>query len=263
MAGHEIDHLSASQINLYLTCSLKYRFQYVDKIPKLFKPSGLAFGSVIHSTIDWFHKQRKLKKEVSLDDLYKILGADWFCQGCENEIRYKDGEDEDNLLATAKGMISLYYHSPQNGIVEAEFPFRLPLINPANGEKLGIPLEGFIDLIESNNTITEFKTSAQSINSDSLDEMLQLTTYSYAYQMIFGKEAQMLKVINFVKTKIPKMNVLKSVAREQKNYARLFHLAKEVLRSVRSKIFFPRQSFMCKDCEYGALCKVWDGNGSH
>ena len=29
-----IKHLSKSQINLYMDCSLKYKFQYVDMLPK-------------------------------------------------------------------------------------------------------------------------------------------------------------------------------------------------------------------------------------
>jgi putative RecB family exonuclease len=256
MAAYEIDHLSASQINLYLQCSLKYRFLYIDRVPKPFKPSGLAFGGVIHSAIDWFHRQRKQRRQVELDELYRILKADWFCQKCEDEIRYKDGEDESNLLLVAREMLSLYYHSPLNGVVETELPFRIPLIHPENGENMGVPLEGFIDLIETGDVITEFKTSAKAMNADSLDDLLQLTAYSYAYRMLFGRDPQTLKVVNFVKTRTPKMNVLETTVKPE-DYKRLFHLAKEVLKSIRAEIFFPRQSFMCKDCEYRTHCGEW------
>lgn len=261
MARYEIDHLSASQINLYLMCSLKYRFQYVDKLPKPFKSSGLAFGSVIHSTIDWFHKQRKQKREISLDDLYKILGADWFCQRCENEIRYKDGEDEPKLLFLAKELLSLYYHSPLNGVVDSEVRFRIPMVNPGTGESLAIPLEGFIDLIEANDVLTEFKTSAKTMASDDLEDMLQLSIYSYVYRMLFGREPQKLKVINFVKTRTPKLNVIEGTARKQSDYIWLFHLVSEVLKGIRSEVYFPRKSFLCGDCEYKIPCTKWLGNG--
>jgi len=126
MAEYILDHLSASQIVLYILCSLKYRFQYVDKLPKPFKSSGLAFGSMMHSALDWFHKQRKQKQEVSFDQLCRIMRADWFCQTCEEEIRYKEGEDEARLILTAREMLNLYYHSPLNGVAESEFPFRIP-----------------------------------------------------------------------------------------------------------------------------------------
>ena len=53
-----MDHLSASQMNLYFQCSLKYKFQYLDKLPKPFKASGLVFGSAIHLAISWVHKNQ-------------------------------------------------------------------------------------------------------------------------------------------------------------------------------------------------------------
>lgn len=261
MATHEIDHLSASQINLYLMCSLKYRFHYVDRLPKPFKSSGLAFGSVIHSSLDWFHKQRKQKRQVTLDDLHRILSADWFCQTCEEEIRYKDGEDEQKMLFLARELLSLYFHSPLNGIVDSEVSFRIPLANPGTGETLAVPLEGFIDLIETNDVLTEFKTSAKTMAANDLEDILQLSIYSYVYRMLFGREPQALKVVNFVKTKTPKMNVLEGIARQEKEYIWLFHLANEVLKGIRSGVYFPRKSFLCGDCEYETPCKEWQGNG--
>ncbi len=259
MTEYTLDHLSASQINLYLQCGLKYRFQYVDLIPRPFKSSGLVFGGVVHSTIDWFHKQRKMGRRPSLEIIHKILDADWFCQKLDNEIRYKEGEEENRLILAAKEMLNLYFNSPLDGVMDAEFPFRIPLINPRTRETLGVVLEGFIDLIEEGEVLTEFKTSGKSIDPQSADDLLQLTIYSYAYKTLFKKEPKLLRLINFVKTKAPKMAILET-GREEKDYERLFHLAKEVLKGIKTGVFFPRQSFMCKDCEYGDLCKIWEGN---
>jgi putative RecB family exonuclease len=47
--------LSISQIQSYLLCPLKYRFQYVDRIPKPWRAASLSFGSSVHSAIEWFH----------------------------------------------------------------------------------------------------------------------------------------------------------------------------------------------------------------
>jgi len=253
-----IDHLSASQISLYIRCGLKYKFQYVDRIPRPFKSSGLVFGSVVHSAIEWFQKQRKMGKQPTLETLYKILGADWFCQKLDTEIRYEKGEEEKALLLAAKEMINLYFHSPLDSVVDAEFPFRIPLVNPATGETLEVVLEGFIDLIEEGDVLTEFKTSDKSLGSRSLDDLLQLTIYSYAYKTLFGVEPKILRVVNFVKTRTPKM-VVHETGRDQKDQERLFYLAKEVLKGIKSEVFFPRQSFMCKDCEYEEYCVEWEG----
>jgi len=256
-----IEHLSASQINLYIQCSLKYKYQYVDQIPKPFKPSGLAFGSVMHSAIEWLHKERIKGKQVSLERLYKIFETDWFSLRVDTRIQFKDGEDEVKLLLTGKEMLGIYFNSPLNSIKSAEVPFHVPLLNISTGEELMVPLEGIIDLIEKDDVIVEFKTSARSMDPESLNDYLQLTAYSYAYRTLFGRGPKTLKVINFVKAKTPKMVVIET-SREKSDYERFFYIAREVLKGINSGLFFPKQSFMCKDCEYGGLCKKWDGDGT-
>ncbi len=253
-----MDHVSASQINLYIQCGLKYKYQYLDKIPRPFKPSGLAFGGVMHSTIEWFHKQRMKGNQVSLEGLYRIFETDWFVQKVDTEIRFKDDEDEVKLLLTGKEMLRIYFDSPLDGIESAEIPFHVPLLNISTGEDLGIPLEGIIDLIEKGGVVTEFKTSSRTMDPESLNDFLQLTAYSYAYRLLFSKDPKTLKVINFVKTKTPKMVVIET-SREQKDYDRFFYITKEVIRGIESGIFIPKQSFMCKECEYRELCGSWEG----
>src|SRR3989337_389235 len=100
-----LDHLSSSSINLYLQCSLKYKFQYIDLLPKPFKSAGLAFGSVIHSTLSWFHKEKMNGNGVTIERLFRILDADWYGQKVGNDIRYKNGEQEVGLVVMAKELM--------------------------------------------------------------------------------------------------------------------------------------------------------------
>ena len=124
-----MDHLSSSQMNLYLQCPLKYKFLYIDKLPKPFKPSGLAFGSIIHSALSWLNKQRMDGNKVSLEKLFKILDADWYAQKIDTKIRYKKGETETRLVVLAKEMLSLYFNQPYQKPMAVELHFVLPLVN--------------------------------------------------------------------------------------------------------------------------------------
>ena len=45
------DTVSVSQLTLYLTCSLKYRFQYIDRLPRLVRSAPLALGSSMHAAL--------------------------------------------------------------------------------------------------------------------------------------------------------------------------------------------------------------------
>jgi len=253
-----MDHLSCSQMNLYLQCSLKYKFQYIDKFPKPFKPSGLTFGGSIHAALAWLHKQRMNEKDVSVDKLYRIFDADWYAQTLDTNIRYKNGETDTRLAIMAKEMLSLYFVRPHRKPAGAEVPFTVPLVNTDTGEKLDVNLEGYIDLIEEG-AVTEFKTSSQTMNQSSLDNHLRLTAYSYAYEILYRKPPRALNLIDFVKTQRPKIVTLQTEAKKL-DYQRFFYLASQILRGIRSGIFFPRTSFMCKDCEYARSCKTWRVN---
>jgi len=257
--GRMLSHLSNSQINLYTQCSLKYKFQYIDEIPRPFKPSGLALGSVIHSALSWLNKERMNGRKASLDRLYRIFDADWYSQKVDTEIRYKDGEEEMKLVVLGKEMLGLYFPKPYREIKATEIPFVVPIVNPQTGQRLPIDLEGAIDLIEEDDTITEFKTSAQMIDPKEVDNYLQLTIYSYAFEALTQRPPKLLKVVNFVKTKKPKM-LAHETKRSKGDYERFYFLASQVLKGIRERVFFPRVGFWCKDCEYGGHCKNWRGS---
>jgi putative RecB family exonuclease len=256
----KMEHLSNSQINLYLQCSLKYKFQYIDLIPKPFKGSGLALGGAIHSSISWFHKQKMNGNGVTLDKLFRIFRADWYSQKVDAELRFKEGEDEMKVTVMGKEMLARYFEDPLKNVKATDVHFNIPLINPAKKESLGINLEGFFDAVEKDEIIAEFKTSGQTMDAREVHDHLQLTIYSYAYEMLYQRPPKLLKLIEFVKTKKPKM-IMFETTRTRADYQRFFHLASQVLRGIRSGIFFPRSSFLCKDCEYEAPCRRWGENG--
>ena len=156
----------------------------------------------------------------------------------ESVIRYKEDETETAHLLLGREMLNLYYHQPRKQVKGTEIPFTVPLVNPGNGEHLGINLEGFIDLLEENDSIVEFKTSVRTM--DLKDVNLQLTAYSYAYEMLYGKRPKNLGVVNFLKLKKPKMLSLE-VKNGSVNHQRFFYLAKVALKGIRSGVFFPAQ----------------------
>lgn len=254
-----MDHLSASQINLYLLCSLKYRFQYLDELPKPFRSSALAFGSAVHAAIAWLHQQMRSGNGVSLEKVWKVFDADWYAQGLDTRILYDRAESAASFKVLGRELLRLYFARPEKHIRGAEVPFSVPLANPANGEQLDVHLEGYFDLITTDEAIVEFKTSGQTMSSRDADNHLQLTAYSYAYQALFQRPATTLKIVDLVKAKKPKMVALDTV-RTKADHERFFWLAKEIVHSIRSRAFFPRVGYWCRDCEYAQHCRAWKGN---
>ena len=253
-----MDHLSSSQITLYLQCGLKYKFQYIENRPKPFRPAALAFGSALHSALEWLHKERIKGNGASLDMLYRIFDSDWYTQKLDTEIRFKTGEQDMELAVQGKEMLALYMREPQKKLQGCEISFTVPMVDPATGEALGIDLEGFLDLVEADGTIVEFKTSAVALSASDIDSRLQFTAYSYAYEFLHRKPPTGIKIVNFVKTKKPRIEVMET-SRTKADYAGFFLVAKEVLKGITSEVFAPRLGFWCKECEYAAICPLWQG----
>lgn len=253
-----INQITVSQLNLYLFCSLKYKFQYIDKVPKSFKSSCFIFSSAIYSTLSWFHKERRSNHSITLERLHKIFLADWYSQKVETDIHYKDGETNKQLKKTGKEILGLYFKNPLNAI-DNGIEFNLPITNPCNNESSNINLKGFIDFIENDDTIVVFKVSSSTMKQEDVDSQLKITTHSYAYEMLYGKPPKLLKLSNLVKAEKPEITVFET-KRYKADYQRLFYIVNQVLKAINANIFFPKQSFMCWDCEYVKQCKTWEGN---
>lgn len=252
-----IDHLSASQIQTYMDCSLKYKFSKIDQLPKPFKSSGLALGSAIHSAVEWLHRRWKQREEVNLGSVLDIFEADWYAQSLD-EIRYSNGDTSEEMVTLGKSLLSVYYeNAPRDGVLYAELPFRVPLTDRGTGETLDIALDGTFDKIEAGDIVADLKTWSRTLSQDDLASNIQLTAYSYAYRMLF-KTNPTLRFDVLLKTKTPQFKQFFSL-RTDADHQSFFHLCKEVYNGIRKEVFFPNPSWKCKDCEYRQICWFWKG----
>lgn len=249
------DHISVSQINLFLMCSLKYRFQYVDKLPKPFKSAELALGTSIHAAVEWWHKQRQGGFSPEFQRVVSIFEADLKAQSFD-ELRYKDGEDLVSLLSKGRELLAVYLRGYNGRLVRnVEMPFRVPLVDLDTGETIDLPLHGYFDLIESGDTVVELKTTSKAYDQTTLDQHLQLTAYAYAYEMVYNRPAK-LRLDMLVKTKSARMESV-DVARERQDFVRFFHIAKGVSKAIQNESFYPNEGWQCKTCEYFDVCRKW------
>lgn len=96
-------HLSASQVNEYLDCSLLYKFSRIDKIKPEFKPDALEFGSAIHLVLAEFYKERMVGNKMLLKEVHESFEGFWRELAEDNfDIQYSDGKDFETLLRKGK-----------------------------------------------------------------------------------------------------------------------------------------------------------------
>lgn len=253
-----MDHLSSSQVTLYLQCPRKYRFRYLDGLEPPFKSSAMAFGSAIHSSISYLAQERKRGNGVNLAKLISTFRADWQAQKCD-KLRYKEGETEGEFLEKGVALLQQVFEESKEWKIKAtEMPFRVPVVDPETGEEvLPVPLEGFIDLLLEPDTLIEFKTGLRKWDEESVKNNLQVSFYHYAYWLLYGKEPE-VKIKVLLRQKTPRIDTLPA-SRGKEDIAWAINLLREVFESIKKGAFHPSPGWLCSDCEFGGPCKATNG----
>lgn len=253
------DKVSVSQIQAYLTCPLKFRFRYVDKVESAWKSAGLVLGTSVHAAIAWLAEQRmKGVEAIEVEEVLRIFRADLEAQFM-GPVLTKDGEMVEDLACQGAALLRLWIENPSPGkVVGAEVSFEVDVVHPETGEILPKPLVGFIDLVEESvdgsSTIIEVKTAARRWSEDDLARNIQATAYHYAYGVVAGQSPK-VRFDVLLKTKTPRLE-RHGVERGPKDHVRFFALATEVLRSIEAGAFHPIPGWPCAECEYAAHCPV-------
>lgn len=249
--------LSVSQIQTYLGCALKYRFQYVDQLPKAWRSAAIAFGSSIHAAVEWFHRQRMDSRDPPAEAVLQVFEADWYAQNVEPLV-FTENESKDSLLQRARAMLGLYVGSSSETLpVAVEQSFDRELADPETGELLEVRLRGVVDLIEEGDVLVDLKTGARTLAAGDLERHLQLSTYALVYLLDTGSIPK-LRLDLLLKTIKPRLERLET-RRTVQDLAWTARLIREVSFAIETEHFFPNPSWRCSECEYFAHCQAWRG----
>ncbi len=248
---------SLSQVNAYLACPLKYRFQYVDQIPRPWRVSALAFGISVHAAVEWFHRERMAGRTPDLTETLKVFDADWYAQNLEPLV-FSERESKDSLAEKGRQMLQIYTESV-NGVkpVAVERPFELDLADPETGELLDVRLRGVIDLVEEGETLVDLKTAARTLEQGGLERHLQLSTYALAFFLLHGSIPR-LRLDMLLKTTKPRLE-RHETSRTVEDLGWTARLIQQVALAIQTEHFYPNPSWRCSECEYFAHCQRWRG----
>ena len=249
--------ISVSQVNTYLGCPLKYRFQYIDKIPRPWRVAAMAFGTSVHAAVEWFHKERLAGRAVEMAEVLKVFDADWYAQNVEPLV-YSERESKDSLAEKGRAMLQLYVESVNGTMpVAVEQPFELDLADPETGELLDVRIRGIIDLVEADQTLVDLKTASRTLEQGGLERHLQLSTYALAFLLQHGAIPK-LRLDMLLKTAKPRLE-RHLTTRSVEDLRWTARLIQEVALAIQTEHFFPNPSWRCTECEYFAHCQRWRG----
>jgi len=249
--------VSASRLNCWLQCRLKFYFRYVLKISKP-KTPALHFGSVLHLVLQAWNMARWRKQPFEITKLKVVFDAGWLDQTGINW----EGEEPDQKT-TAWAVLEKYFSDtpvPANEMPEAvEVPVEADLTAH------GLPtLIGVLDLVRQGGRIVDFKSTGKTPDNDMAlhQNGLQLDCYSVLYREATGKREGGRELHHLVKTKTPKIVVTSTGPMLEYQRTRLFRLMGDYVDGLERGDFIPAPGFGCMGCEFIKECRAWDG-GCH
>jgi putative RecB family exonuclease len=255
----EEPHLSYSQINSYMQCGLKYRFNYIDRVEPEFTPSALQFGRAIHSGIQAFLQGSLEADPLRADQLVDIYHEEW--RGLDGPpIRYSKRETEQSLFNTARQIFTVFaeQHDPAIEVIAVEEAFTLDLTAVSEDCPRDMPpLTGYVDAILKNGStvLVDYKTASRKPNGDV--NAMQLVAYSLAASDLgYDPNEIQYRYEYLLKTTNPEL-VPRPVVIDDNDRRRFLKTTTTVWKGIQSSIFYPNPSYLCSSCGYQSHCKEW------
>jgi len=245
--------VSASRLNCWLSCRLKFFFRYVQEIAKPSTPA-LHVGSVVHLVLQAWNMAR-WKRQAFQIELFKSL----FDKGWADQPANIDWEDEEvGQKSGAWGLLEMYFQ--QTPIKANELPQAVECPVAADLSKHGLPtLIGILDLVRAGGRIVDFKTSGKTPSPEDAihQNEIQLSCYSVLYREATGKREAGRELHHLIKTKTPKLIITELGPMDERQQVRLFKTMESYVEGVAREDFVPSPGFHCAGCEYFDNCRRW------
>ncbi|MGA1774079.1 MAG: RecB family exonuclease [Nitriliruptoraceae bacterium] len=242
--------LSFTRIDTLRNCALRFRYQYVDRLPQRPAPA-LSFGSSIHAVLEWVH-DRKVPDVPPLDEMLDRLREVWDSSGyaeVEKAVQVREYERARDVLAAYHARVS---REGMRTPVGTEAWFELPFDDD-------VTVVGSIDRVDAapDGTlhIVDYKTNKQAKSRKWVASSLQLGIYALATEHLYGAVPRTV-ALDFV---VP--GVVVRVDRDELDLAAVPRLVAEAAAAVRAGAADPNPTKLCDWCDFRSVCPAWDGDG--
>jgi len=232
--------LSASAINEYTECPMKYQFRHswgVRGAPH----AQMTFGVVMHTTIRDFAEHLHETKHVPLEDMLSAYDREWYSAGFTDDYHEQEYRNEGRRQLEE-------FHKQYSGaapdVLYLEKFFELPLEND-------VVITGRIDQINRISgkrvEIIDYKTGRPK-DQKKAEQDFQLSVYALAAKEILDLEPERL-VLHNLTTNEPVVT-----SRDAKALAAAKATIDEVASQIRAAEFPAKPRFGCRYCDYKPLC---------
>jgi putative RecB family exonuclease len=244
--------VSASRLNCWLQCRLKFYFRYVLQITKP-KTPALHYGSVLHLVLQAWNMARWRKQTFEINKLKQVFETGWVDQA---KIDW-DGEEPEQKTSAWAVLEKYFIETP---IKANEMPEAVEVPVEADLSKHGLPvLRGVLDLVRAGGRIVDFKSTGKTPdNKMSLHQNgVQLDCYSVLYRESTGKREAGRELHHLIKTKSPKIIITEAGPMLEYQHKRLFRMMEDYVEGLERENFVPSPGMHCAGCEFFNECRRW------
>lgn len=259
------DYISPSRLNCWIACPLKFKFRYVDGVRTPATPA-LFLGKRVHAALEHFYRHRMLGITLEPGDITARIDRTWEEAVADDEMAFESLDKETGLREKAADLVAAYLAqvpSDEPRPVGVEVTMEAPLVDPFTGEDLGIPLLGIVDLVLDDvegPLIVDFKTASRSGPPFEVTHEIQLTSYSYLYRRMAGRQECGLEIRSLIKTKSPKVEYHRYPSRATPDLCRFLSVIREYLDTLNCGRFNYRPGWGCGMCDFrDTACRQWQG----
>jgi putative RecB family exonuclease len=241
--------LSYSALDTFQNCSLKYKFQEIDKI-KTPKSKEAVFGSTIHSTLKFIHTPGILSP--TLEQAMEHFSNSW------NPAVFTNEDEERAAFSQGIQILQTYYQANRPAdfnIIDLESRFQIE-IGPAENRHIVSGIIDRIDKTEGGYEIIDYKTTKKMPSQEKVDNDLQLSVYLKAFLTRYPKEMANLSKIK-VSLYYLKHGVKLSSERTLADLEQSEQLFLDTIKIIEQGKFEPNISPLCDWCGYQNMCPMW------
>jgi putative RecB family exonuclease len=242
--------LSPSQVKSFLDCSARWWFKYGAGLPDPANGS-LVRGRVVHKMAEHYYhillqnRQYGHDTRANPNDLGDLFEAVWSEEA--KGVAFRKDEDPKEIKAQAGKLARKYLDEVAWEIEPAAVELSV------TGEIGGVPVRGFLDLIDTQGRIVDLKTAARKPSGVDPGYAFQVATYR---QLAPGASGE-VRLDTLVATKTPQLVTLAYTV-SPADLAMTQHLYPHVREGIREGLFFPnRCSNLCshKMCNFADACE--------
>jgi putative RecB family exonuclease len=215
--------VSASRLNAWLGCRLRFYFRYVGGIVKPNTPARHV-GTVVHAVLQQWNLARWRRTPLDAETVQTVFEQAW-TTGEEAPIDWDADEPEAAVKAAALGLVEMYFR--ETPIPPDEKPEAVEVSVEKDLAARGLPkLVGVIDLVRAEGRIVDFKTTGKTPNPEMAlhSNDVQLTAYALLYREATERRESALELHHLVKTKMPKLVVTESGPATEAQERRFYRL---------------------------------------